>query len=340
MCGQSTPITCSAAERTDRTADRGAARAPSLSVVVPVFDNEGSLPELHERLDETLSGIATDFEIIYVNDGSRDRSLQILDGLPAISGAVSIADLERNFGQSAAVMAGFSIARGDILVTLDADLENDPRDIPSLVEAVKGGADLACGIRRDRNAPLITRRAPSLLANRLVGHALRVNVRDWGCGLNAVRSEVVRRMLESDPLPRLPKIAAALLSTRIAAVPVAYGTRRHGRSTYTIGRLAGFAAAFLQDFAIRRTFRRIVAGPSRQVPFNAEERSIGRVAATAWPVVVSLLCWSLLSALALVVRAWSTLLGRRPPAAIFRIRAVSTRAPSASRADPSMTAGA
>jgi len=324
---------------TGNAGNRGAADIPWLSVVVPVFDNAASLPELHRRLTETLVSAAADFEIVYVNDGSRDGSFRVLGGLPASAGGVTVADLEKNFGQSAAVMAGFSIARGDILVTIDADLENDPRDIPSLVEAVKAGADLACGVRGTRRAPLMARRGPSWLANQLVGRALRVRLRDWGCGLNAVRSGIAREMLASKPMPRLPKIAAVLLSTRVAEVPVSHSTRRHGPSGYTIGRLAAFAAAFLHDFGIRQTFRRIVASPSPSRTVTADAALHGGWVARARAVVVSILCWSILTLLALFVRAWSMLPGRRPPPATFRVRAIVHRTPGMSQPHTSLTPG-
>ncbi len=325
MYGPNIPTTCTAADVMGSAGNLGVAEVPRLSVVVPVFDNAASLPELHERLVETLAPGGAGFEIIYVNDGSRDHSLKVLNELPASAGVVTVADLEKNSGQSAAVMAGFSIARGAILVTIDADLENEPRDIPMLVKAVEEGADLACGVRGTRMAPLITRRGPSWLANQLVGHALRVSLRDWGCGLNAVTSEIVRRMLDSEPMPRLPKIAAALLARRVAEVPVAYSARRHGKSGYTIGRLAGFASAFLHDFGIRRTFKRIVASPSTKRVGPGDDATYGGWVATAFSVVVSVMCWSILAVLALLVRASSILLGRRPPPTTFRIRAVNTR---------------
>lgn len=339
MCGPNTPTTCTAADVMGGAGSLGAAEVPQLSVIVPVFDNAASLPALHERLVETLAPGEAGFEIIYVNDGSRDHSLRVLNELPALAGVVTVADLEKNSGQSAAVMAGFSIARGAIVVTIDADLENDPRDVPMLVKAVEEGADLACGVRETRRAPLITRRGPSWLANQLVGHALRVTLRDWGCGLNAVRSEIVRRMLDSDPMPRLPKIAAALLARRVAEVPVAYSVRRHGQSGYTIGRLAGFASAFLHDFGIRRTFRRIVASPSTKRMDPGADAMRGGRATTVLSVVVSILCWSTLAVMALIVRASSILLGRRPPPTTFRIRAINTRVTGPLATRPSVTPG-
>lgn len=321
MCGPNIPTTCTA-ELPGDDGPRGAAKRLLLSVVVPVFDNEESLRELHERLSRTLEGLDAAAEIVYVNDGSRDGSLDVLRELPALAGRVTVADLERNFGQSAAVMAGFSLARGDVLVTIDADLENDPRDIPLLVDAVRRGADLACGRRESRHAPLVTRRGSSWVANQLVGNALNIELRDWGCGLNAVRSNIARSMVARDPMPRLPKIEAAMLATRITEVPVAYSVRRHGRSGYTIGRLARFAASFLHDFSIRRTFRRIVAKPSTNRGAGGENGVPRGRAATIRTVSLSILCGSILSAAALVVRFTSTLLRRRPTSTTFRIREV------------------
>lgn len=296
-----------------------------MSVVVPVFNNAASLPELHRRLVATLDGAGSDYEIVYVNDGSRDASLENLESIVAADEAVTVVDLERNFGQSAAILAGFEHARGDVLVTIDADLENQPEDVPSLVDAVTGGADLACGVRGGREAPLVTRRAPSWIANRLVGNALGIRLRDWGCGLNAVRSGLARRMLASDPLPRLPKIEAALSASSVVEVPVAFSPREHGRSGYTVARLAGFAFSFLLGFSPLGALGRIVRAPTGGRPRYDHEPAAKRVAAVV-SGLVQIACWALLTLLAVGARI-ATLLSRRPQSPErYRVRSVLGRA--------------
>ena len=248
------------------------------------------------------------YEIIYVNDGSTDSSYDVLNTLRTIGGCVKVVDLTRNFGQSSAVLAAFSEAAGDVIVTIDADLENHPEDIPALVAAVRNGADLACGVRGRRQAPLFMRSGPSWLANQLVGRALSVDLEDWGCGLNAVTSEVVHQMLAQVPLPSLPKIEAAIVSSCISQVPVAYSERQHGSSGYTVWRLCGFAAAFLQGFSITRTFRRIVGVSAAQA----------RLTCTA----ISIICWAVLTIAAIVVRFGLLVSGSGPTAERYQIREV------------------
>jgi len=280
-----------------------------------VYDNAASLSELHRRLISVLAD--TDFEIIYVNDASSDDSLELLWRLNATDDRVAVIDLAENAGQSAAVLAALAHACGNIVVTIDADLENHPEDIPALVAAVRNGADLACGVRRRRSGPLLTRRGPSALANRLVGLALGVDLDDWGCGLNAAIATVVRRLLAANPLPLLPKVEAVLLASRISQVAVEHSERPHGRSTYTVRELGVFAARFLRSFAIRRTLRRLLGEPGSgrvSVDGFSPRRSATRTLA-------GLGAWALLTGAALIATAWHRVRAARNDAP-FRIREI------------------
>lgn len=287
MYVQRTPITCTEPEIHDGR--KAGARELSISIIVPVFNNAESLPALHARLITSITDTDPFAEIVYVNDGSTDSSFEVIKGL--LDSHAMLVDLQRNFGQSAAVLAGFSVARGSIFVTIDADLENHPEDIPLLVDAIREGSDLACGVRIDRQVASI-RKISSLAANKLVGRALSVNLRDWGCGLNAVRVDVARRMLSQVPLPKLPKIEGALLATRIAQVPVSHSVREHGKSGYSLWRLMGFAIAFLSAFSVKRTFKRLFTA--------SETRPI--------PGPLDVLSWLLLSIVSLFVRLGTLLL--------------------------------
>ena len=312
MCARSIPTICTAPELNSLDDSRGdsvAVHQQTISVVVPVYNNAGSLPLLHERLLSTLASMSSDCEIIYVNDGSTDSSYDVLVGCRSYSSRVVIVDLAGNFGQSAAVLAGFSVASGTFIVTIDADLENHPEDIPALVEELRNGCDLCCGVRGRREAPLFTRKGPSWIANRLVGHALCIDLKDWGCGLNAVTSEIALQMLAQDPLPTLPKIEAAMLSSHIAQVPVASSKREHGDSGYTVWRLCGFAITFLRGYSVTRTFRRL-----RAVPKQRSNTIIS--GATA---IVS---WSILSSASIIVRFGLLLFGQKRTVKRFRIREV------------------
>lgn len=309
MCAQRIPTICTAPELNSGRGDTVAVHQRTISVIVPVYNNAGSLPLLHERLLSTLASMSSDFEIIYVNDGSTDSSYDVLVACRSNGSRVIIVDLAGNFGQSAAVLAGFSLASGAFLVTIDADLENNPEDIPALIEELRNGCDLCCGVRGRREAPFFTRKGPSWIANRLVGHALCIDLKDWGCGLNAVTSDIAIQMLAQEPLPALPKIEAAMLSSRIAQVPVANSKRKHGDSGYTVWRLCGFAITFLRGYSVTRTFRRL-----RSVPKQRSNRIIS--GATA---IVS---WSILSGASIIVRFALLLFGQKQTAKRFCIREV------------------
>ena len=301
---------------------------PRVSVIVPVYNNADSLVELNRRLIATLTGTGAPFEIIYVDDGSRDSSLDCLIGLACAEAVVIAAELTQNFGQSAAVMAGFSLARGDILVTIDADLENHPEDVPSLVDAVSAGAGLACGVRAKREAPAITRHLPSLLANFLVSRALDLELRDWGCGLNALRSDIAERMVAQRPTPRLPKIEAALLADSVVEQPVAHSNRKHGRSAYTPRRLAEFALSFLLEFSSTTALRRIMRpDPARLSGHAGGEPHTGTASR-----LTAFACWALLSLLAGVARLLSLLARAGADDGRFSIRSVYGRRASAANA--------
>ena len=312
MCAQSIPTICIAPETNrpgDSRADSVAVHQRSISVIVPVYNNAGSLPLLHERLLSTLASMSSDSEIIYVNDGSTDSSYDVLVGLRMSGEHVMIVDLDGNFGQSAAVLVGFSVANGVFIVTIDADLENHPEDIPALVENLRSGYDLCCGVRGRREAPLFTRKGPSWIANRLVSHALSIDLKDWGCGLNAVTSDIAIQMLAQDPPPTLPKIEAAMLSSRIAQVPVATSKREHGDSGYTVWRLCGFAIAFLRAYSVTRTFRRL-----RDVP---KQRSN-----TIFSGAIAIVSWSILSSASIIVRIALLLFGQKQTAKCPHIREI------------------
>jgi undecaprenyl-phosphate 4-deoxy-4-formamido-L-arabinose transferase len=286
-----------------------------VSVAVPVFNNTESLEALNKRLLSVLESVSGSHEIVYVNDGSSDDSFAVLTRLQGSHAAVRAVDLDKNYGQSSAILAAMSVAHGDIVVTIDADLENRPEDIPALVDAIHDGAHLACGVRERRKTSL-PRRAASWVANRLVGQALGINLRDWGCGLNAVRADITRQILAREPLPTLPKIEAALLAPRIAQVPVGFSDRRHGTSGYTVWRLLGFAIAFFRSYSISRTFRRLLTPTAT----GASGQKAGLLALPR--TMIAFLSWTLLSGIAVLVRLCLFVTGSLSQAERFRIREI------------------
>src|SRR5215813_10198590 len=166
--------------------------APRISVVIPVYNEAENLVDLHRELTASLAALGEPYEILLVDDGSQDGSLERLLALEAADPRVRVLRLRRNFGQTAAFSAGFDHARGEVVVTSDGDRQNDPADIPRLVARLEqGGFDLVCGWRKDRQDPL-SKKIPSWFANRLISWATGVHLSDYGCSLKVIRAEVVR----------------------------------------------------------------------------------------------------------------------------------------------------
>ena len=215
---------------------RAVRERPALSVVVPVMNEQESLEPLYSRLLGVLEGLGTGYEVIFVDDGSTDGSFEALRRLHEADARVRVIRFSRNFGQTAAFAAGFADARGETIVTLDADLQNDPADIPLLLDKVRQGYDLVSGWRRRRRDPLLTRRLPSRLANRLIGLVTGVRLHDYGCSLKAYRSEVVKELRLYGEMHRFIPALASRMGARITEVPVRHYPRLYGHSKYNMGR--------------------------------------------------------------------------------------------------------
>lgn len=224
---------------------------PALSVVVPMFDEEENVEPLVAAVRKAL-GDAADWELIIVDDGSSDATVIRAERLAAADPRVRLLSLTRNFGQTAAMQAGFDHARGSVIVSMDGDLQNDPADIRRLVGKLREGYDLVAGYREKRQDKLITRRVPSWVANRIVRCITGVPIRDSGCSLKAYRSDLLQRVqLYSDMHRFIPAIAAATVGARITEVPVRHHPRRHGQSKYGLGRVAKVVADLLTIEMIR-----------------------------------------------------------------------------------------
>ena len=206
--------------------------APFLSIVVPLRDEEESLEPLHRELDAALAGLAGGVELIFVDDGSRDGSLARLRGLAAKDPRVRVIALDGRHGQTAALDAGFRAVRGEITVTLDADLQNDPADIPELL-AWLDRADVVNGVRRRRRDPTV-RRLSSLIANGVRNRVTREDVSDVGCSLRAMRTEYLRRVKLYRGMHRFLPTLLRMEGARVVEVPVAHRARRYGTSKYGI----------------------------------------------------------------------------------------------------------
>ncbi len=208
----------------------------ALSIVVPIYNEEESLPFLVNQLLEVLQPMEETFELVLVNDGSSDDSAEVIRKLsfeiPELVGVL----LRKNYGQTAAMAAGFDISSGDIVVTLDGDLQNDPADIPLLVNKIRDGFDLVSGWRYRRQDAAISRKLPSKIANRLIGKVTGVRLNDYGCSLKAYRKEVLIDMRLYGELHRFLPVLANIEGARITEVKVNHRARQFGSSKYGIDR--------------------------------------------------------------------------------------------------------
>jgi glycosyltransferase involved in cell wall biosynthesis len=210
--------------------------APYLSVVIPIHNEEESIPPLYERLTDVLVGIERGYEIIAVDDGSRDRSFAILRDLARLDRRLRVVRLRRNFGQTAAFAAGFARARGDVVVTIDADLQNDPADIPRLLQKMGEGFDVVSGWRKNRQDAFLSRTLPSRIANGLISRVTGLYLHDYGCSLKAYRREVVQDLQLYGELHRFIPAIASWQGVTVAELPVNHAARQYGKSKYGIGR--------------------------------------------------------------------------------------------------------
>lgn len=211
--------------------------AVQISVVVPVFDEEPNLLLLHEEIATALNGLGAPWEVLYVDDRSRDGSLRVMLDLWKRDPHVRIVQFRARSGQTAAMAAGFEHARGEIVVTLDGDLQNDPADIPRLVHELERGFDIVAGWRKSRQDGFVLRKLPSRLANRLIALVTGVGIHDTGCTLKAFRRELVETLpIYAEQHRFLPAMSAGS-GARVSEVVVNHRPRRFGRSKYGLSRL-------------------------------------------------------------------------------------------------------
>ncbi len=211
--------------------------AYAVSVVVPVYNEVESLPRLYEEVREAMEAAGVSYEIIFVDDGSTDASADLIRTLHRRAPQqVRHVIFRRNFGQTAAMAAGFDRARHEVIVPIDADLQNDPRDIPRLLEKIDEGYDVVSGWRADRKDKLLSRRLPSMLANRLISAITGVRLHDYGCTLKAYHREVAEHMNFYGELHRFLPVLASWAGARVAEIEVNHRPREFGESKYGIGR--------------------------------------------------------------------------------------------------------
>ena len=264
-------------------------RSPDVSVIIPVYNEEGSLPALYERLAATMARLGRSHEIIFVDDGSADATPRLLRDIASADPAVRIVEFNRNYGQHAAVFAGFEASRGEIVITLDADLQNPPEEIPALVSKMDEGYDVVGGWRENRQDPLF-RRFASYVVNRVTAKLVGADFHDYGCMLRAYRREVVDSVKQCREIHAFIPALGATFARRTAEVRVKHEERAVGRSKYNLYRLirlnfdlmTGFSMLPLQAmsvfgflvsvvsiaFAIFLMVRRLIVGPEVEGVFT------------------------------------------------------------------------
>jgi glycosyltransferase involved in cell wall biosynthesis len=225
-----------------------------LSIVIPLYNEQNNVPVLVEKVSDAMARLELPYELILVNDGSSDNTLSSIQSVAAENPHIKGVHLRRNYGQTAAMVAGFDHANGDVIVTLDGDLQNDPEDILVLLRKLAEGYDVVSGWREDRKDEALRRNLPSLLANRIISRATGIKLHDFGCSLKAYRRSVIRHVHLYGEMHRFIPIYAVLSGARLAEVPVRHHPRLHGKSNYGLERVFKvvfdlMVVVFLQRYA-------------------------------------------------------------------------------------------
>jgi len=209
----------------------------TLSILVPVFNEEGNLSLLHEKLVAALKKAGRAYEVIFVDDGSSDGSLEILLDLRENNPNIKIISFSRNFGQTAALSAGIDFSKGDIIIPMDGDLQNDPEDILTLLQKIEEGYDVVSGWRKGRKDSFFTRRLPSIIANKVISWIGGVHLHDYGCTLKAYRRDILKNIRLYGEMHRFIPIYAQWIGARVTEIPVRHFARGSGASKYGMSRV-------------------------------------------------------------------------------------------------------
>jgi glycosyltransferase involved in cell wall biosynthesis len=207
-----------------------------ISIIIPVFNEEKNIVLLSRLITEKMDSVRKEYEVLFIDDGSKDGTFEELAKIAKDNRRVKIISFRRNFGQTAAMMAGFDHARGEIIVALDGDLQNDPGDIPRLLEKLEEGYDIVSGWRKNRQDKFLLRIVPSKIANWLIGLITGVRLHDYGCSLKAYRAEVIKNIQLYGEMHRFIPALASLAGASITEIEVNHNSRKHGNSNYGISR--------------------------------------------------------------------------------------------------------
>jgi glycosyltransferase involved in cell wall biosynthesis len=212
-------------------------RPYDVSVIVPFLNEEENLRQLYDEVLSALGAAGGTFEIVFVDDGSTDSSAALIKGIAAKDPRVKLVQFTRNFGQTAAMAAGFNYASGKVYVAMDADNQNDPADIPMLLSKIEEGYDVVSGWRKDRKDKLITRKIPSKIANKVLSYVTGVRLNDYGCSLKAYRAEYIDSIELYGEMHRFIPAYASMAGAKVVEMPVNHRARMRGRSKYGLGRI-------------------------------------------------------------------------------------------------------
>jgi glycosyltransferase involved in cell wall biosynthesis len=229
---------------------------PEISVVIPVYNEDESILSLYQGILNVCELLGKSYEVVFVDDGSQDQTFDILEGIHRQDHRVKVIRFRRNYGQTAAMAVGFQYAKGQTIISMDGDLQNDPADIPRLLDKLEEGYDVVCGWRKERKDKFISRRVPSVIANWLIRMITGVPIHDNGCSLKAYQARVIKRVALYSELHRFIPAMSTLAGARIAEIEVQHHARRFGKSKYGISRawrvfLDLFVVKMLTSFAAR-----------------------------------------------------------------------------------------
>jgi glycosyltransferase involved in cell wall biosynthesis len=256
-----------------------------LSVIAPFYNEEDNVRPMYDALVTALDQLAVPYELVFVDDGSRDGTLSIATALAQGDPRVRVVKFRRNYGQTAAMAAGIEFARGDVLVTMDGDLQNDPADIGNFLAKIEEGYDIVVGWRFNRQDKLISRKIPSRIANRLIARVTGVPIRDNGCSLKAFRASLIKKIPLYSEMHRFIPAMASIAGPRIAEIKVRHHARRFGKSKYGLSR----TYKVLLDLLVIKTLTSFAARPLLWFGLLATPLLLGGTALIAYVLISALL---------------------------------------------------
>jgi glycosyltransferase involved in cell wall biosynthesis len=255
--------------------------APELSVVVPLYNEEESLRPLYEAISNAVAPLGVSYEIVFVDDGSRDGTVQIADAIARSDARVCLVKFRRNYGQTPAMAAGIAQASGDVIVTMDGDLQNDPADIGALLRKIDEGYDIVVGWRFDRQDKLVSRKIPSRIANKLIAKVTGVPIKDNGCSLKAYRANLIKKIPLYSEMHRFIPAMASIAGPKIAEIKVQHHARQFGQSKYGLSRIY----KVLLDLMVIKTVASFTARPMLWFGMLSLPMLLGSAIAFGWTIV-------------------------------------------------------